>query len=220
MSELYDMRFGKRTLRENLAQALATGKLLMTNEGKYMLPPEASSDQYLQVKSVCKISCQFLNKFLFQNAYDKNAVPHGCRSCYKVKIVPENLCGLVALRGILENAPYHAKCGVDLFNPYSRDIYAGFLYLDGLESAREACRDMQDRINEHPDLSNHASLTIKRGCSHYEAACGASDRWSFRDEMEALESELKADFQVTLSNPVEYRVRRMKSMVGYRSLIV
>lgn len=215
MNEFYEIRFGKHTLQENLARAIAGGKLLKTEEGKYLLPSETPSDQYLQIKTTCRMSCQFLNKFLFQHAYDKNAVPYGCQTCYKVKIVPKDFRGLIALRATLEVAPYHSKCGIDLFNRYSRDIYAGFLYLKGLDAARKTYKDMQDRIDAHPDLAGQTLMTIKRGCSDYEAACGSSNLWEFRDGMEALEKELKSCFQEVLHFPVEYRVRRMKSMVNW-----
>ncbi|CAK0752107.1 hypothetical protein CCP3SC1_2030003 [Gammaproteobacteria bacterium] len=44
--------------------------------------------------------CKFLSDFLFEQVYAKQAVPHGCRNCYKVKVIASTLKGLVAVRDI------------------------------------------------------------------------------------------------------------------------
>ncbi|MFZ2403623.1 MAG: hypothetical protein WAW41_00690 [Methylobacter sp.] len=214
-NDLLDMRFGKGTVQENLARAVAEGRLELLPDGNFMSLQKKGSYSYLQVKSSRQMECRFLNDFLFRCAYDNTAVPYGCRNCYKVKIVPENFKGLIALRGALEDAPYHSKCGVDFFNQNSRDIYAGFLYLDGLEEARAAYREMRTVVDSHPDLSRSVQMTIKRGCSHFEAACGPSDNWTFRDGMAELETHLKARFREASSETADYRQRRMASMLSW-----
>jgi hypothetical protein len=212
---LDEMRFGKKTVRENLAQAVADGKLNIQSDGRFLLPPQTQSANYLLVKSSPNLDCQFLNGFLFNHAYNRTAVPYGCRNCYKVKAVPSNFRGLIALRGILEVAPYTSKCGVDFFNPHSRDNYAGFLYLDGLAAARDAYRDLRERFNAHPYLGDKVTLTIKRGCSNYEAACGSSNQWTFQDDMSKLENSLKARIKKEPSTPVNYHLRKMYSMIAW-----
>ena len=123
--------------------------------------------------------------------------------------------GARLLRGILEDTPYDSKCGVDLFSKYSRDIYAGYLYLDGLDAARAACRDMRVRVDGHPDLGCTVQVTIKRGCSNMEAACGPSDQWTFRAGMQELERDLKTRFKKVASTPIDYKLRRGNSMVRW-----
>jgi hypothetical protein len=214
-TDLEAMRFGKSTVRANLEQAAVDGKLNIQLDGSFLLSPQTQSANYLQVKSSENMDCQFLNGFLFKLAYNRTAVPNGCRNCYKVKAVPSDFRGLIALRGILEDAPYTSKCGVDFFNPHSRDNYAGFLYLDGLIAARDAYRDLRERFNAHPDLADKASLTIKRGCSNYEAACGPSDQWTFQDDMSKLEDGLKARIKKEPSTPVTYHLRKMYSMLAW-----
>lgn len=213
--ELLEMRFGRGTVQENLERALGEGQLRMLPDGCFMLSKREKSCNYLHIKETRALSCQFLNEFLFANAYDKTAVPHGCRNCYKVKIVPTNLKGLIALRGILEEAPFSSKCGVDFFNPHSQDIYVGILYLDGLEEARSAYRKIRVSIESHPDLGCTVGMSIKRGCPEFEAACGPSNEWTFRESMAGLEAALRKDFKLEHSNAAPYQVRRMESMVAW-----
>jgi len=207
------MRFGRGTVEENLERAVAEGRLERLPDGSYMPRQKGEAFNYLYVKIVHKKDCRFLD-FIFHNAYDQAAVPYGCRNCYKVKIAPPNFKGLIALREILEEAPHHSKCGVDFFNPNSQDFYAGLLYLDGLDEARAAYREMRVIVDSHPDLGNSVQMTIKRGCSHFEAVCGPSDRWVFCNGMAELEEGLKALFQMPSDN-TDYRQRRMASMINW-----
>ena len=214
--DLEAMRFGRGTVRENLARAIEDGRLREEADATVVLSPLKSTG-YLHVRPSVTRDCSFLSGVLFSNAYDGAAVPYGCRSCYKVKAVPADLRGLVALRDILETLPYAAKCGIDLFNPYSRDTYAGFLYLDGLPAARTAWRELRSHLDAHPDLGPGAGLTIKRGCSHFEAVCGPSNRWTFREGMAALEETLRSRCRIEQppSPRLPYRLRRMTAMVRW-----
>lgn len=214
-NDLMAMRFGRGMVRDNLERAVNEGRLEMLPDGSFTPPKNVESSSYLHVKSTRKLGCNFLNDFLFHHAYDKTAVPFGCRNCYKVKIVPANFNGLIALRGILEEAPYHSKCGIDFFNPHSRDNYAGFLYLNGLDAAKNAFREMRALVDSHPDLGRTVQMTIKRGCSNMEAACGPSDNWTFRDGMAELETVLQERFKPEPSAPTDYRLRRMASMLNW-----
>lgn len=210
--DVMEMRFGKCTVRENLARAVAANKLTILPDGRYVLSARGTSHSYLHVKAARKMDCGFLGDFLFGHAYDKSAVPFGCRNCYKVKIIPRSFRGLMALRTILEQAPYQSKCGADFYNPHSRDIYAGFLYLEGLGEARAAYKDMRARLDAHPDLGCDVALTIKRGCSNMEAACGPSDQWVICDEMQALERDLRERVVLEPSASDPYPVRKITSL--------
>lgn len=213
--ELLAMRFGRGTVRENLERAVGEGKLKMLPDGCFMLLQKDKSCNFLSIRETRALSCRFLDGYLFSIAYDKTAVPDGCRNCYKVRIVPTNFKGLIALRGILEQAPFSSKCGIDFFNPHSQDIYVGVLYLEGLDAARKAYREIRGPIKSHPDLGDSARMTIKRGCPHFEAACGPSNEWTFREGMAELEAALLKDFKLEHADAPPYRVRRMESMVAW-----
>ena len=214
-NNLFQMRFRGRTVRENLDRAIADGKLSEQPDGTLIPTAREDSPRQLPVRKSRHLACQFLNNVMFKIVYDQSAVPFGCRTCFKVKAAPSTFRGLIALRGILEEVPYHSKCGVDLFNPHSRDVYAGYTYLDGLGEARAAWRDLRARMDAHPDLGPDARLVIKRGCSNYEAACGPSDRWTFRDGLAQLEEALQARFREPPREPFDYRRARMTSMVHW-----
>jgi hypothetical protein len=215
---LMEMPFGRGAVRENLERAFAEGRLELLPDGSFSLPPPEAQHHFLKVKNLQSKKCRFFNMFLFHHAYDQTAVPYACRHCYKVKIVPANFRGLIALRKIMENAQYASKCGADFFTPRSRDIYAGYFYLVGLDEARTTYREMRKLVDEHPDLGVTVRMIIKRGCSNMEAACGPSDKWTFRDGMPELESYLEARFKPRSSTPVEYRLRRIESMRSWLQL--
>jgi hypothetical protein len=214
MDDPLQAKFGTRTVRENLDTAVAQGKLRKHPDGRWSLPQATEPSWYLHVMAL-PLPCRFFNEFLFRQAYAGSAVPFGCRNCFKVKVVPAHLRGLVALRDLLEATQYHAKCGVDLYNPYSQDVYAGYVYLDGLTAARAAWRDLRGQVDAHPDLGPDVRITIKRGCSNFEAACGPSDQWSFREGMAELEETLQGQFHREPAPPQDYRLARMSTMVRW-----
>ena len=213
--DLMLMRFGRGTVLKNLERAVADGKLAMNPDGSFTPKGTAKSPVYLQVGNVRKMQCDFLSTLLFHIAYDKSAVPFGCHNCYKVKIAPFDFRGLIALRDILEKTPYQSKCGVDFYNPHSRDVYAGFLYLEGLEAARQAYHQLREVVDQNAELGNSVRMTIKRGCSEMEAACGPSDQWQFQDGLPEIEAALQARYKPDQTAPVPYRLRRMASMVQW-----
>ena len=210
-----DICFVRGSVAENLARAVKAGRLIQHQDGTFSTPQHQGAMPFLYINR-SEVQCSFLCHVLFESAYDSSAVPYGCRSCYKVKASVPDMRGLVALRGILEDAPYAAKCGVDLYNQYSRDIYAAFLYLDGLEAAQAAWRDMRQRVDAHPDLAGSVHLTIKRGCSKFEAACGPSDCWAFPEQMAEVEDQLRSRCIDPLpTSPSDYNLRRMMAMVAW-----
>ncbi len=213
--DLEGMSFGKGTVRENLARAVAGGKVIAGADGTLAFPLRKSSDDFLFIRQLSRLRCEFHSGFVFDIAYGRAAVPHGCRDCYKIKIVPATLRGLVALRDLLEAEPYHAKCGLDLGNPFSQDIYAGYAYFHGLEAARVAWPGLRRAVDAEADLGPAVPVSIKRGCSDFEVACGRSDGWAFRDGMEALERHLAGRFQEKQSPAADYRQRRMVVMVHW-----
>lgn len=208
------LRFGGRTARENLDRAVAGGKLTARDDGRFVVPVSARN-WYLPVKHALNLDCHFLNNFVFAHAYDRKAVPAGCRACFKVKVAPADFRGLIALRGILEDLPYHSKCGVDLFNPHSRDFYAGYFYFVGLAGARQAWGVIRERVDAHPQLGPGTAMSIKRGCSNYEAHCGPSDAWTFAEGLEEIEAGLRPSFEPPAVAPLNYSLLRATKMAEW-----
>ncbi|BAE50260.1 hypothetical protein [Paramagnetospirillum magneticum] len=210
------LRFAGRTADENLAHAIEAVKLRVLPSGALdFAKPPSRSEWYLLVRSAPDLRCQEYNAFLFRHAYAGTTVPRGCGECYKIKIVPPDLRALVALRSLLESLTGPCKCGVDFYNPHSRDFYAGFFYYDGLNAARADYPALRAAIDAQPHLGPDVPMIIKRGCSNYEAACGPSDRWTFPEGMAELEAGLRARFQPTIPAPADYRLRRMTAMVHW-----
>lgn len=205
----------RRSLAENIQRALDRGAVDVAVDGSYTLPPSSPSGRFLQVKAPRDLGCDFSKDFLFQYAYARTTVPFGCRSCYKVKVLPRTLRELVGLRDLLETLEYHSKCGVDFYVPFSRDFYAGYLYFDGLDQAREAFRDMRGRVNADPELGGAVDMHIKRGCSTYEHVCGPSDSYAFADDLPEIEGELRSRFTRTPQCSDKYAVRRAKAMFAW-----
>ena len=216
MGDLLDeTRLGRGSVRENLARSIAAGQLTQRPDTSLTLSLGKNSTPYLYNPLPRHRDCLFLDHFLFRLAYDRRCVPDGCRACYKVRVEPRTLVELVAVRELLEQLPYSGKCGIDLLNPYSRSAYGGYLYCDGLSGAREAARVLRARINDQTTLGSGLKITIKRGCSHMEAACGPSDRWTFREELAGVEEQLRLRFQPELPSFIPYPLRRAAAMAEW-----
>lgn len=209
-----EILFGSRTASENLEKAVDAGKLLRDMDGRLSLAGSDQENLYLVVRS-STLQCQYLNGFLFEHAYARQVVPHGCRDCFKIKVAPDTLRGLVALRDVLERLPHPSKCGLALLNFQSQGTYAGFLYFDGLAAARASWGEIRTRIDAHPHLGSGVPITIKRGCTNYETACGPSDRWDFAEGMAALEAELKPRFAPPAKLPRNYGIERATMLVHW-----
>lgn len=194
--ELLALSFGGATVTENIQRALDAGDLVREADGRLRLAQEPGpTPEWARVSHGPALDCTFKGQFLFQHVYAKAAVPHGCSACYKVKVVPRTLRQLVAAWGIGKSIECRSKWGVDLANVYSQNVYAGYLYVAGLDDARAMYRVMRDIINSHPLLGSDVAISIKRGCSEFEAALGPSDQYSFAPELEDLEAQLRKKFR-------------------------
>ena len=67
--------------------------------------------------------------------------------------------------------------------------------MTGLDAARALFKVVRQAFDKNPKLGPGIQMTIKRGCSEYEAALGPSDRYAFTPEMAALEADLKSRFR-------------------------
>ena len=190
--ELLALQVGDATVAENLKRAVEAGELVEEEDGCLRFAePRQQSQNWATVASGPPLGCDFLMQFLFQQAYAKSAVPQGCSACYKVKVVPRTLRELVAAWGIAKRIECRSKWGVDFNNPYSQNVYAGYFYEVGLDGARALYKVVRDIIDNDPKLGPDVQMSIKRGCSEYEAKLGPSDRYTFAPELKEVEEYLR-----------------------------
>ncbi|MEO7690485.1 MAG: hypothetical protein ABIS51_14475 [Sphingomonas sp.] len=192
--ELLAQRFGDRTVQENLQAAIDAGKLVEGADGRLSLPRGRGGSRWIFVPNRPYLPCGFLTKALFEAAYAESAVPHGCSACYKIKVKATTLRELVAAWQVAKSIDCLSKWGVDLENPHSQDVYAGYFYPGDLDAARVLYKLVREAIDANPKLGPGVRMTIKRGCSQFEAAVGPSDSYTFAPEMAEIEALLRARF--------------------------
>jgi hypothetical protein len=193
---LLDQRFGEHTVRENLQAAIDAGKLVEREDGKLSLPRQRGRTKpWILVTNGGYLHCGFLTQAVFDAAYAQTAVPMGCSACYKIKVKAVTLRELVAAWQLAKSIDCSSKWGVDLDNPHSQDVYAGYFYAGDLDAARVLYKVVRAAIDADPKLGPGIKMTIKRGCSRFEAAVGPSDSYTFTPEMAAIEAHLWSRFK-------------------------
>lgn len=191
-----DQRFGGRTVRENLQAAIDAGKLIEREDGKLSLPRgRGRTKPWVLVTNGPYLACGFLTQIVFDAAYAQSAVPMGCSACYKIKVKATTLRELVAAWHLAKSIDCSSKWGVDLDNPHSQDVYAGYFYAGDLDAARALYKVVREAIDADPKLGPGIKMTIKRGCSRFEAAVGPSDSYTFTPEMAEIEAYLRSRFK-------------------------
>lgn len=196
LEQLLALEIGGGTVAENLQRAVMSGGLIEAGDGTVQLPAvQSNNGGWAVVINGPPLGCDFLKAFLFAHAYAKSAVPHGCSACYKVKVVPRTLRELVAAWDVGKRIECRSKWGVDLENPYSQNLYAGYFYTVGLDMARMIYKIVRYELDRDPKLGPDIAMSIKRGCSEYEALLGPSDHYEFAPEMAELEAYLKTKFR-------------------------
>ncbi|MEZ0242484.1 MAG: hypothetical protein ACAH11_03865 [Sphingomonas sp.] len=169
--------------------------LIAHEDGTLALPPAPKvTSSWMEVPNGPPLDCHFLINAGFEGIYGGAAVPYGCRECYKVKVKLASLRQLMAAWKLGKSIPCLSKWGLDLGNPYSQDIYAGYLYATGLDAARVLHKVVRAALDSDPALGPAVPLTIKRGCSQFESAVGPSDQYEFTPEMAQLEALLRSRF--------------------------
>lgn len=205
--ELFALQFGGASVAENLQRAIDRGDLIETVDGALQLRPgEGVSRNWINVDNGPLPDCGFLTYVVFRGAYGGKAVPHGCSACYKVKVAPRTLRELMAAWDIGKRIDCLSKWGVDIGNRYSQDIYAGYYYATGLDGARLLYRLVREATNADPRLGPDVPISIKRGCSEFEAAVGPSDQYSFTPEMAEVEAYLRPKFRAPKLAEADKRV--------------
>ncbi len=194
--QLLSLQIGGATVADNLRRAVSAGHLIEDSDGGLRLPPDRRAvNNWAWIEHGPPLGCTFLMKFLFRQAYASGAVPLGCSTCYKVKVLPRTMRELVATWGVAKRIACRSKWGIDLQNSYSQNIYAGYFYTSGLETARLIYRIARDAFAGDPRIGTDIGLSIKRGCSEYETALGPSDTYQFAPELAELEAYLRTRYR-------------------------
>lgn len=206
---------GGRTVKENLDRAVMSGAVLQHPDGRYELAELASDkppvmDMFMpRGKS---LPCALLNRFLFRYAYAEATVPLGCAACYKVKVVTRSLRQLLAVKELAEALPHPTKSGSEIDNPENPHPYGTYLYLNGIDQAREVHRTLRAQIDGRENLGSHVQMIIKRGCTNYERKCGPSNQYRFDPALEAVETELSKRF-ITPAQRIPAEIRNQLRLI-------
>lgn len=193
------VRVGESTVGDNLRRALEAGDIVLLRDGRLAmasrLPTDDKPTRFVPLmghRGSFRQPCNFLNDFLFDQAYAKAAVPWGCRNCYKVKVTAGGLRQNLTMGRLAKTLAHSSKSGCEAGG--ARVAYSTIFYALGLDRARAIYREVRNRVDETPGLGPQVPIAIKRGCSNYEYACGPSDRYRFDPALEAVEAHLKARF--------------------------
>jgi hypothetical protein len=133
--EILSMRFGGKTIGENLEAAIASGRVIRPEDGRLSLPQTRPEVMFSNNKSFER-DCSFLNSFMFKQIYDGACVPIGCAACYKVKVETQTMREMTAVQKIAEQFECAAKSVPEVDRPDNQSLYSSYFYLTGLDQAR------------------------------------------------------------------------------------
>jgi hypothetical protein len=193
--ELLSLQVGPATVADHLRRAIKAGEVVENADGSLELRVEPASGAWMYVRNGPPLACDFLIGFLFRRAYGRAAVPQGCSACYKVKLVARTLRELIAAWQLAQGVEASSKWGLDVNNPHSQSLYAGYFYVTSLEAARALFRTVRAAVDSDPKLGPEVEITIKRGCSEYEAALGPSDGYTFAPQLAEVEAHLASRYR-------------------------
>lgn len=191
LTDVLSLKLGESTIGDNLLIARERGDIIQHEDGTWsLLKSPLSMNNWVFGTKPPPFPCGKLMGFLFNQAYNKSTVPAGCRDCYKVQVRPVTLDQLMATQHLAHALPYAYKAGASLNLRYQEGPYRTLFYLDGLAQAHEAYQQVRERVDDTPGLGRNVEVIIKRGCTTYENHCGPSDRFTFRDDLQAVENAL------------------------------
>jgi hypothetical protein len=202
------IEIGGKTVGARLEAAIASGGVIRRPDGKFELRKHRLSP-FIARPGEFGPCCSFLNEFMFNHIYGKKAVPIGCRDCYKVKITPQTLRQLMAVKDIAESFPGWTKSGSEVDRDDNQSLYATYLYFIGLDKARAVYRKLRGKIDADAKLGPAIKAVINRGCANYERACGPSDRYTFAPALARIEEYFFSRFAPAKS---EHKKRHRDAM--------
>lgn len=192
-NRILSIEFGGSTIGANIEAAISAGRIVRRPDGKIQLVegkgprPDIFIKKPGEFDDAQRMSCKFLNAFMFQTVYGQKAVPFGCRDCYKVKVNSATLRQVMAVKEISETLPATAKSGAEVDVPGTQGLYATYFYVLGLDKARALYKAVRAKIDGSAKLGTSVKMVIKRGCTNYERNCGPSDRYTFDSRLSEIE---------------------------------
>jgi hypothetical protein len=189
------IEIGGKTVGARLEEAIAAGYVVRRPDGKFALPAApVPALPGLNNDGVFERNCTFLNAFMFEHIYGRQAVPMACSNCYKVKVTSASMRQMVAVHEISEGFACGSKSQAEVDRQETEALYATYFYLLGLDKARAVYKKLRGRIDADPKLGPKVKMVIKRGCTNYERALGPSDRYTFDPQLTRIERYFRARF--------------------------
>ena len=205
--QILSMKFGGKTIGENLEAAIAAGRVIRRADGKLTLRPSRPAVGFSNDKPFGR-DCRFLKHFMFEHVYGRACVPIGCAACYKVKVEAQTMRQLMAVKKLAEGFDCRAKSAPEVDSPENQSLYASYFYLTGLDQAREVYKEVRAKVDADPALGPTVKVIIKRGCTNYEHACGPSDRYTFDPRLKDIEAHFRDGYLQPEPAPVPARKYR------------
>jgi len=127
-------------------------------------------------------------------------IPLICHECYKVVVEPRTVKELFELHELQKKLMIPSKCGIEE-RAYVPRLYGGYFYTKGLKSGRECYELVRKRVSERIAIAIPVSL--KKGCTEFEAQFGPSDKWQILKDQDKLEAEFDKRYFEENSDSIE-----------------
>lgn len=175
----------KRNVIGKAGHLLDVGALLISAENRRLeLQTKVSwKTPWRHIRQSDQVNCSIWSGIVFEQIMMINLprsewfVPSDCQDCFKVVARPESLKQLFAIESIQVEMDHYSKCGLDL----RVDVfghYGSYWYNRGLQDGIKCYKKVRSVIDNHADLGPGVSVILKRACTEYERALGASDKWT------------------------------------------
>lgn len=205
----YYEKLKERDIIIKLKRLLQGGGYHVRDDGKIAGDHRVAWDQPWQhVRQHPMLDCHTWHSILFDVIVaglppEEKFVPSMCQQCYKVVVRPKTVKQLFGLLELQKRVDRPSKCGIETRETV-HGLYGGYFYNVGLEEGLNCYRIVRDAVNKDPILGPDVVVILKRGCTEYEHALGASDKWQVTERQ--LEIEAMLDTILAKDN-----VRRVQS---------
>ncbi len=137
---------------------------------------------------------------------DQWFVPSVCQSCFKVVARPQTLKQLFAIESIQVKMDHYSKCGLDIRGDVYGN-YGAYWYNRSLNDGVECYKKVRAAVDANDDLGPSVSVILKRACTEYERALGASDKYTMTPENMEFEALIRdrmvTDYTVLQQTEIE-----------------
>ena len=135
--------------------------------------------------------CILWHQVFLETLSDQKMVHSHCHECYKVCITPRIVSELIMLEEWQSSLDVPCKCGIEL-REFVPKLYGGYFYCRGVDEGRERYREVKRFAYDAAKTrglppESAMPVSLKKGCSEFERACGPSDKWVTTEESLELE---------------------------------